>query len=85
MYDNKQGGGAPSPLTLKNLEVKDMTQEQVKALKVGSRVVDLLDDTLEVVKIDGLLYELKWVHEDGTLSKGSQIAVPSHFEYMRLA
>lgn len=35
-----------------------MTQEQVKKLKVGSRVVDLLDDTLEVVKIDGLLYEL---------------------------
>lgn len=62
-----------------------MTQEQVKELKVGSRVVDLLEDTLEVVKVDGLLYELKWVREDGTLSQGSQIAVPSHFEYMRLA
>lgn len=62
-----------------------MTRAQVKALKVGSRVVDLLGDTLEVVKIDGLLYELKWVQEDGSLSKGSQIAVPSHFEYMRLA
>ncbi len=62
-----------------------MTQEQVKALKVGSRVVDLLEDTLEVVKIEGLLYELKWVQEDGSLSKGSQIAVPSHFKYMRLA
>ena len=43
-----------------------MTQEQVKALKVGSRVIDLLEDTLEVVKIDGLLYELKWVQEDGS-------------------
>lgn len=62
-----------------------MTKEQVKTLKVGSRVVDLIGNTLEVVKIDGLLYELKWVEEDGTLSKGSQIAVPSHFEYMSLA
>lgn len=62
-----------------------MTQEQVKTLTVGSRVINILEDTLEVVKIDGILYELKWVREDGTLSKGSQIAVPSHFEYMRLA
>lgn len=63
-----------------------MTKAQVKELKVGSRVIDLLDDTLEVVKIeDEILYELKWVQEDGSLSNGSQIAVPSHFEYMRLA
>lgn len=62
-----------------------MTKEQVKALKIGSRVVNLLGDTLEVVKIDGLLYELKWVQRDGSLSKGSQIAVPSHFEGMSLA
>ncbi len=61
-----------------------MTKEQVKALKVGSRVINLLGNTLEVVKIDGLLYELKWVREDGSLSKGSQFAVPSHFEYMQL-
>ena len=61
-----------------------MTQEQVKALTVGSRVIDLLDDTLELVKIEGLMYELKWVQEDGSLSRGSQIAVPSHFNYMRL-
>lgn len=62
-----------------------MTKAQVKELKVGSRVIDLLDDTLEVVNIDGLLYELKWVQEDGSLSKGSQLAVPSHFKYMRIA
>lgn len=62
-----------------------MTEAQVKELKVGSRVINLIGDLLEIVNIDGLLYELKWVQEDGSLSKGSQIAVPSHFKYSTLA
>ena len=62
-----------------------MTKAQVKELKIGSRVVNLIEDTLEIVKIEGLLYELKWVQEDGSLSQGSMIAVPTHFESMRLA
>ncbi len=60
-----------------------MTKEQVNSLKVGDRVKDIIDNTLEVVSIskDRMLYELKWVHEDGSMSKGSQFYVPSHFAY----
>lgn len=52
----------------------------MKNITVGTRMKDTLGNLMECVKIDGLLYELKFVGEDGTLSVGSVIAVPSHME-----
>lgn len=59
-----------------------MTKAEVKKLKVGSKIKDCLGAIKEVVSIqDGILYELKWINENGELSKGSEYQVPSHFEY----
>lgn len=52
----------------------------MKNITVGTRMKDTLGNLMECVKVDGLLYELKYVGEDGTLSVGSVIAVPSHME-----
>ncbi|MBR5808838.1 MAG: hypothetical protein IKY39_01855 [Clostridia bacterium] len=56
----------------------------MKEVKVGTLLKNLLGDTLKCVKVDGIMYELKWVHEDGSLSKGSVIAVPSHLEHYEI-
>lgn len=59
-----------------------MTKAEVKNLKVGSKIENILGDIQVVVSIkDGILYEMKWIKENGELSKGSEIKVPSHFEY----
>lgn len=52
----------------------------MKVINVGTRMKDTLGNLMECVNIDGILYELKYVGEDGTLSQGSVIAVPSHME-----
>lgn len=52
----------------------------MKKVNVGTKIKDLLGNILECVEINGLLYEFKYVREDGTLSEGSVIMVSSHFE-----
>lgn len=62
-----------------------MTREQVAQLKVGSKIKDCLGDIKVVVSIrDNIMYELKWVQPDNSLSKGSEFQVPSHFKYDEL-
>lgn len=51
----------------------------MKKIKVGTRIKNTIGSILECVDIDGLMYEMKWVREDGTLSQGSVFYVPSHF------
>lgn len=59
-----------------------MTKAEVKNLKVGSKIENLLGDIQVVVSIeDGNWYEMKWIKENGELSKGSEYKVPSHFEF----
>lgn len=59
-----------------------MTRNEVKELRVGSKIKDCLGKIKVVVSIkEEILYELKWIKEDGTLSKGSEYQVPSHFEF----
>lgn len=59
-----------------------MTKNEVSKLRVGSRIKDCLGSVKEVASIkDNILYELKWVRENGELSKGSEYQVPCHFEY----
>jgi hypothetical protein len=61
-----------------------MTRAEAEKLRIGSRVREFDGTIEEVVNIEGgiaNLYELKYVGEDGTLSKGSDFKVPSHFEY----
>lgn len=61
-----------------------MTRAEVEKLRVGSRVKEFDGTIQEVVSIErGIsnMYELKYIGEDGTLSKGSDFKVPSHFEY----
>ena len=50
-----------------------------KKVNVGTRLKNSFGDVLECVGISGLLYELKYVRENGSLSEGSVIIVPSHF------
>ena len=52
----------------------------MKKITVGTRTKDLCGNILECVKIDGIMFEMKYVREDGTLSNGSVFYVPSHFE-----
>ena len=59
-----------------------MTKAEVKNLKVGSKIENLLGDIQVVVSIENEnWYEMKWIKENGELSKGSEFKVPSHFEY----
>lgn len=59
-----------------------MTKQEVKKLRVGSIIRDCLGSVKTVVSIkDNILYELKWIDENGNLSKGSEFQVPCHFEY----
>lgn len=59
-----------------------MTKAEVKNLKVGSKIKNILGDIQVVVSIeDGNWYEMKWIKENGELSKGSEFKVPSHFEF----
>lgn len=59
-----------------------MTRSEVAMLKVGSKIMDCLGETKVVTEIshDNMLYGLKWLHKDGTLSKGMEFQVPCHFE-----
>lgn len=63
-----------------------MTENEIKSLKVGSRIEDLGGDVLEVVAIDEdrIMHQLKWVMEDGSLSDGTLFAVPSHMKWDKL-
>lgn len=63
-----------------------MTISEVKTLKVGSKVKNILGDTLVVISCedDNNWIGLKWLHEDGTLSKGIEYCVPSHFKHDEL-
>ena len=61
-----------------------MTTNEVKNLKVGSKIIDVLGDILIVTNISDNWYELKWEKENNTLSKGSLFKVPSHFDRDRL-
>ena len=61
-----------------------MTKKQIESLKIGDKVVNLIGDVFELVKVDGILYEFKWVNEGGVPSKGSWIAVPSHLADCKL-
>jgi hypothetical protein len=53
----------------------------MKKVKVGTKIKNSIGGILECVKIDGILYEFKYVLEDGTLSTGSVILLSSYFEY----
>ena len=62
-----------------------MTIQEVKELKVGSKIKDCLGNIKVVVSIrDNIMYELKWFNENGELSKGSEFQVPCHFKYDKL-
>ena len=59
-----------------------MTRAEVKELRVGSKSKDCLGAIKVIVSIrDNVMYELKWIDENGNLSKGSEYQVPCHFEY----
>lgn len=55
----------------------------MKNIEVGTKVIDSLGNMLECVNIDGLMYEMKYVNDDG-LSQGSVFYVPSHFDFFGL-
>ena len=58
-----------------------MTKADVAKLRVGSEFADVFfHPPQRVVKIDGIMYECKVIHEDGSLSAGSEWFVPSHFD-----
>ena len=59
-----------------------MTEKEVSKLKVGSKIKDCLGAIKVVVSIqDNILYELKWLDDNGNLSKGSEYQVPTHFSH----
>ena len=61
-----------------------MTKAIAKSLKPGDMVKNILGDIQIVDRIEGAFIILKWVHEDGTLSKGEEWAVPCHLDYSEL-
>ena len=59
-----------------------MAQKEVSKLKAGSKIKDCLGAIKVVVSIqDNILYELKWLGDNGNLSKGSEYQVPAHFSH----
>lgn len=56
----------------------------MKEIKIGTRVKNTIGNILECVSINGFMYEMKWVREDGSLSVGSVFYVPSHFAELEI-
>ena len=56
----------------------------MKKINIGTRIKDTIGNILECVSIDGIMYEMKYVREDGTLSGGSVFYVPSHFKGLEI-
>lgn len=56
----------------------------MKEIKIGTRVKNTIGSILECVSINDLMYEMKWVREDGSFSVGSVFYVPSHFKGLEI-
>lgn len=56
----------------------------MKKIEIGTRVKNTMGSVLECVSINNLMYEMKWVREDGSLSVGSAFYVPSHFKGLEI-
>ena len=57
---------------------------KMKEIKIGTRVKNTIGSILQCVSINDLMYEMKWVREDGSLSVGSVFYVPSHFKGLEI-
>ena len=59
-----------------------MTERTAKTLKAGDVVrCTLTGDSQIVDRIEGIFIILKWIREDGTLSKGEDWNAPCHLKY----
>ena len=58
--------------------------EKFEIIGVGSIVEDLCGNKLMVVERNDNSAVLKYIDEDGELSRGSVFAVPSHFNTMNV-
>ena len=56
----------------------------MKNIKIGTRIKDTIGNILECVSIDDIMYEMKYVSQDGSLSGGSVFYVPSHFKGLEI-
>ena len=56
----------------------------MKKINIGTRIKDTIGNTLECVNIDDIMYELKYVRQDGSLSGCSVFYVPSHFKGLEI-
>ena len=56
----------------------------MKKINIGTRIKDTIGNTLECVNIDDIMYEMKYVRQDGSLSGGSVFYVPSHFKGLEI-
>ena len=56
----------------------------MKNIKIGTRIKDTIGNTLECVNIEDIMYEMKYVCENGSLSVGSVFYVPSHFKSLEI-
>lgn len=57
---------------------------KMKEIRIGTRVKNTIGSILECVSINDLMYEMKWVREDGGLSVGSVFYIPSHFNGLEI-
>ena len=61
-----------------------MTRNEVKTLKPGDVVQNIIGDKQIVDRIEGIFIILKWIREDGTLSEGEDWNAPCHMKYHKL-